>query len=422
MNGKKSILIIMISFSLISISVVNASYDDNRQVSTSNNTNYEVQWEFNYGPGWSGGRFQGPQPIGDSDNDGENELLIAGRDATLTVVEWNENSQEYIEAHKLHSPFYFYFLIRQMLTGDTPPDAGGFAIGDLTGDGENEIAATWYGAVYKFKNNRYQIIGLNSWIFRNGGGNGDCFIGDCDNDGQNELIMSGGGGSRENPVPEIVILKWNGFSMQKVASYDYPDMGYAYMCGLEDLDEDGENEIAVGITSWDFSPLHKHKIIVLDWNEQTNDFEDTVIYEIGQEFQMPFGGWCSDSDMDGKPEIHIGYMTPEISIFEWDGDEYVLKFEKEWPGEGMLIEGLNVGDVDDDGIPEVCAGTDDVHILQWNGETYIEEAVITESYGDLAVVNVGDCDNDGKNEISVAPVFVDDGEDYIQWIFKYKSE
>jgi len=32
---------------------------------------------------------------------------------------------------------------------------------------------------------------------------------------------------------------------------------------------------------------------------------------------------------------------------------------------------------------------------------------------------IGDCDNDGKNEINVAPVFVDDGLDYISWIFKF---
>ncbi|GAG82514.1 unnamed protein product, partial [marine sediment metagenome] len=109
-------------------------------------------------------------------------------------------------------------------------------------------------------------------------------------------------------------------------------------------------------------------------------------------------------------------------ILEWNGTNYSVKYEKDWPGEGMLIESLNVGDVDDDGLPEVCAGTDIVHILQWDGLTYVEEAVIDVTFGDLAVLNIGDCDNDGKNEINVAPVFVEDGEDYISWIFKYGWE
>jgi hypothetical protein len=96
-----------------------------------------------------------------------------------------------------------------------------------------------------------------------------------------------------------------------------------------------------------------------------------------------------------------------------------MKFDKVWPGEGWLIEAINVGDVDNDDIQELCAGTDIVHILQWNGTTYVEEALITETYGDLAVCNIGDCDNDGKNEMNVAPVFVDHGDDYISWVFKY---
>ena len=112
----------------------------------------------------------------------------------------------------------------------------------------------------------------------------------------------------------------------------------------------------------------------------------------------------------------------EFSDEDWNGNDYSTKYEIEWPGEGMLIESLNIGDVDNDGFPEVCAGTNIIHILQWDGENYIEEGRIEETYGDLAVLNIGDCDNDGKNEINAAPVFVEDGVDYITWIFKYGWE
>ena len=91
-------------------------------------------------------------------------------------------------------------------------------------------------------------------------------------------------------------------------------------------------------------------------------------------------------------------------------------------GEGVLIEALDVGDVDDDGIPEVCAGTDVIHILQWNGDTYEEEAIIDETFGHLAVLSIGDCDNDGKNEINAGSVIVEEGEDFMSWVFKYGWE
>jgi hypothetical protein len=413
------ILFMVMVISSSSLAVVHQVKPEGQHETYPTDDLYGVQWAINYGPDWSGGRYQGAQPIGDCDNDGLNELLIGGRDATLAVMKWDDEQQMYIQSAALHSPFYPLFLLREQMTGREPPNPGGFAIGDVTGDGENEIVATWYGAVYKYIAGSYHIIGLNAWIFRNDGANGDCLVGDCDNDGQNEIIMSGGGGSTENPVPEIVILKWNGWRLEKVAAYDDPAFGYAYMSGIGDLDDDGENEIAVGITNWRQSSNDYHKVVVLDWNTQTKSFDPTVIYETRERGEAIFGGWCADSDMDGKDEIHVGFESPKIMIFEWNGVNYTTKFEKEWPGEGMLIEGLNVGDVDDDGIPEVCAGTDIVHILQWNGETYVEEAVIDETYGALAVVNVGDCDNDGKNEINVAPVFVDEGMDYIEWVFKY---
>lgn len=428
----KLVIVLMLSFFLLG-GFNNAFADltvhhSNSSVTTSSigssssfeNSKYVLQWQKNFGPEWSGGRFQGPQPIGDCDNDGKNELLIGGRDATLRVMEWNEEKQVYEETHALHSPFYFYFLLRQIFTGNPPPDPGGFAIGDITGDGENEIAVTWYGAVYKYIYGTYQLIGFNSYVFQNGGGNGDCYIGDCDNDGQNELIMSGGGGTMEHPVPEIVVLKWNGWRLEKVAAYDDPVFGYAFMAGLGDPDNDGENEIVCGITNWRTYSTAGHKVVVLDWNKTTKTFEPTVIQKTHGYDEWPFGGWCADSDMDGIDEIHVGYLSPKITIFEWVGTKYEIKFEKEWPDEGLLIEGMNIGDVDDDGVPEVCAGTDVVHILQWNGSSYVEETVINQTYGDLAVVTVGDCDNDGKNEINAAPVFVDDGKDYIFWVFKHK--
>ena len=425
---KRSISFILVFFLILGCISLTQAHNQSFQSSdclqqTAINANdYGIQWEINYGPDQSGGRYEGPQPIGDCDNDGDNELLIGGRDATLAVMEWNEELKIYEQTHSLHSPFYAYFLARQMATGDSPPNPGGFAIGDLTGDGKNEIASTWYAAVYKWIAGGYRLIGLNSWIFQNGGGNGDCFIGDCDNDGRNELIMSGGGGSIDDSIPEIVVFKWDGWRLVKVAEYNDDVFGYAYMVGLGDPDDDGENEIVCGISSFRHNSNERNKVVVLDWNKETRDFEPSVIHSTYGPELGPFGGWCADSDMDGIDEIHVGYIAPRVTILEWNGTGYAIKFDKEWPGEDMLIEGINVGDVDDDGIPEVCAGTNVVHILQWDGSTYLEEAILDQTYGDLAVVIVGDCDNDGKNEINVAPVYVDQGQDYKYWIFKYGWE
>lgn len=411
MNKQITAMFLVLCFGIVSFGMASASEKvfniirvNETQQLTEYSDEYGIQWEMNYGsdPRY-GARYEGPQPIGDCDNDGDNELLISGRDATIRVMEWNEGQQTYVETHALHCPFYPFRKI----------DAGGFAIGDLTGDGKNEIAATWGTTVHKWIFGKYRLIGWNPWIFRNGGGSADCYIGDCDNDGKNELIMSGGSLEPDSLAPEIVIFKWKGWRLVKVAEWDDPNVdGYVYMAGLGDVDEDGENEIVCGSAG---------KVVVLDWNKETQEFESTVIqYTHGWE-NYPFACICKDSDMDGKNEIHVGYYSPKITIFEWNGAEYKIKFEKEWPGEGVLIEGLDVGDVDDDGIAEVCAGTDIVHILQWDGSTYVEEAVLP-TFGHQAVVCIGDCDNDGKNEINVGSVIVDEGEDFMSWVFKYGWE
>lgn len=410
MNKKIITIFLILSLIVIFINIAGADVKLEQTETYNFSEDYGVQWEMSYGSDrWYGARYEGPQPIGDCDNDGDNELLISGRDAMIRVMEWDDVEQKYVQTHTLHCPFYRWLSFLQIINlGNGPLDAGGFAIGDLTNNGKNEIAATWNTAVHKYIAGRYRIISYNNWIFQNGGGNPDCYIGDCDNDGNNELIASCS--SWRDSVPEIIIFKWDGWRLVKVAEWDDPGVdGTVYMAGLGDVDYDGENEIVCG---------SENKVVVLDWNKNNEEFEATVIQKTYGWEGYPFACICKDSDMDGKNEIHVGYYSPWITIFEWNGTGYELKFEKYWPGEGVVIEGLDVGDVDDDGIAEVCAGTDVIHILQWDGNTYVEEAVLP-TFGDLAVVCIGDCDNDGKNEINAGSVMINHGQDFMSWVFKY---
>ncbi|MFO8132971.1 MAG: VCBS repeat-containing protein, partial [Thermoplasmatota archaeon] len=107
---------------------------------------------------------------------------------------------------------------------------------------------------------------------------------------------------------------------------------------------------------------------------------------------------------------------------EWTGSSYEQKYRHVWPDEDATIEAIDVGDVDGDGIPEVCVGTNLVHILQWNNDTqtYVEEYLIDDTYGMLAVTCVGDMDNDGMLEINAGAVGVDSrSTPYKAWILKY---
>jgi hypothetical protein len=404
----KKITSIIVIFVLTLSSVIATTAFARQQIAGTNNLgksgNYTLQWSMDYGTDpRTCARFQGPQPIGDADNDGKNELLISGRDATLRVMKWNDQKQTYAQVRVLHSPFFPL----------TQCDAGGMAIGDVTNDGKNEIAATWYDAIYKYFLGKYWMIGANPWIFLNNGGSADCLIGDCDNDGKNELIVSGGPGWQStSPVPEITVLKWNGLWLQRVAGWKDPDgAGYVYMSGLGDVNDDGQNEIVCA---------NADKVLVLKWDAGNKVFQSTLIKQYAHNQESPFGCVCKDCDGDGKAEILVSFYTPHITIFKWNGTGYATQFDCTWPGGDPVIEGIDAGDTDGDGIPNVVAGAGVTHIMQWNGTTYVEEATLP-TYGWMAVVCIGDSDNDGKNEINAGNVDVNEGQHFMEWVFKYDA-
>jgi len=86
-----------------------------------------------------------------------------------------------------------------------------------------------------------------------------------------------------------------------------------------------------------------------------------------------------------------------------------------------VVEAVDIGDADNDGRNEACIATDHVHIIGWNGVKYYEEAAINETYGILPDVHVGDCDNDGKNELLTETLRETEGLPHKVWIFKYAN-
>ncbi|MFO7677481.1 MAG: FG-GAP-like repeat-containing protein [Thermoplasmatota archaeon] len=411
MKNKYVVLLIMISICILPLTAIHAQRtpqnDTTKQVISVikgyDTGEYVLQWQMNFGrDSRYGARYEGPQPIGDCNHDSKNEMLISGRDNKIRVFNWDEEKQTYLETNTLFPPLYPYIA----------PDAGGFAIGDLTGDGKNEVAATWGTSVHKYINGRYRTIGYNPYVFNLGGGSADCLIGDFNNDGTNELIVTGGPLSSESTAPEVVIFKLTPLGLIKVAEWNNPSPGntYVYFPGIGDINGNGKNELVVG--SGD-------SFYVLEYNQDTGEFEETIIKQTGYGC-YPFGCVLADSTGDGNLEIHLSYLSPMISIIKWNEEEYELIFEIEWPGEEYLIEALAVGDVNNDGNPEVCAGTDLIHILKWNGTTYVEKAVLP-TFGTLAVLAIGDCTNDGKNEIQAGSVIIDHGQDFMSWVFKYEE-
>ena len=410
----KKIIVILAALialaSSTSIQTFSTGRESNESEKISSMGHFEIQWEKGYGKlWWWSARYEGPQPWGDADNDGMNELLIGGRDPFLRVMKWNGNG--YYEQAKIIDPCFeagytFDFRIKDKWISIREPfgSATGFAIGDVDNDGKNEIGVAWGGHFSAFKWNgkhyklmaRYVITGKDAR-----GTTLDCIIGDADNDGKNEVIVTGG----YRNAPSLLMLSWDGSKFVEKGRWE--GHGAIYFPWIGDADNDGKNEVIVG---------DGDNLRILKWNG--DKFNDILIDEFSR--HQIFGCVAKDSNNDGIKEIHVTFDYPRLCIYRWNNGSYEKIYDKIWNGEDSTIEAIDVGNVDNDAIPEVAVGTNYIHILQWNGSSYEEEYLINATHGCLAVTCIGDFDNDGKNEINAANVWLDsDNEDYREWVFKY---
>ena len=123
----------------------------------------------------------------------------------------------------------------------------------------------------------------------------------------------------------------------------------------------------------------------------------------------------ADIDGDGTPEIGIGSYggTPQGWLFEWDGSTYQNVWNGQYPSGEPVIESVALGDADNDGHQEFVFGTQQVHIIGWNGTAYYEKATLTDPQSMLAGMNICDFDTDGFNELKACEIMDGGGTEFI---------
>jgi len=352
------------------------------------------------------GHSQLAQPVGDLDGDGINEIIIGGYENSgmCRILSYDAEHSTYVEEYSWYIPGGSYHI------------PTGACIFDLNEDGALELVVAWgfTGAdgVYAYTWDGTTLTTLDRYY-----GVGVDFLYDvlaCDynDDGHVEVIVSN--------APNMGTSQWHVYALRWEIDHFVAEAFWACPNGAScecpmvwggDVDNDQKTEIIADVSNGNFFTAGTW---ALNWVADIQDW-DAVPVCTNYGDATVYGDGIADIDEDGTPEIGIGSYggTPSGWLFEWDGSEFVQVWHGEYPGGEPVIESVALGDADNDGHQEFVFGTQQVHIIGWNGTAYYEKATLTDPQSMLAGMNICDFDTDGQNELKACEILDGTGSEFI---------
>ena len=211
--------------------------------------------------------------------------------------------------------------------------------------------------------------------------------GDPDNDGDNELVVGTGGDNREGSEEnaEVRVYQRSGGSYSLDGSIMNPARYTAYGIEVGDVNGDGSEEIVVGTGERGES---KPRLIIYDGSSHNEEYSKDV------DSNSVWGIESGDFDSDGEPELIYGTSGGELFIY--DGLEPGTFEAKTSALSGKIghYGGIAIGNADNDGALELVVGSD-VYLWMFTTEGQTNKP-------DLAIEG---------SSISYTPVSPDEDED-----------
>lgn len=272
------------------------------------------------------------------------------------------------------------------------------AIGDIDNDGNDELVAVFvyetgkgknkvtHSVVHIFENGDTDVPSRTSNDFEEVGGYFYMRLGDANNDGHLEILIS--------TMNNVSVHTDNGTEVTMLWKSEDLSAQDPFGIDVGDVDNDGLNEII-------YPELGSGRFGVYEYLGN-NNWGDKVYSE-----PLSFCGldraFVANVDGDSNNEVIGGGCHQKLTVWEYVSGSYLIDFES--AELGGFTQGVASGDFDDDGINEIAVGTagsnDKVYVFKFNGTTYsiVFEESINGSVNDMFA---GDSDNDGIGEFIVA--------------------
>ncbi|CAK9027204.1 FG-GAP repeat protein (Fragment) [Durusdinium trenchii] len=282
------------------------------------------------------------------------------------------------------------------------PDGPNFvAIGDLNGDGDNDLAVANRDAdsVSVLLNN-----GDGSYApavtYAAGDYSASVAIGDLDGDGDNDLVV----GNRDSDNASVLMNNGDGTF---AAGVIYPAGGGPQSVVIGDLDGDGDNDVAVANVDVDANDVTfgQSGITVL-LNNGNATFAAGVPYDTGV---GPLSVALGDLDGDGDLDVATANFSGDnVSILLNAGNGTFDADVRYAAGSaGSQPAAVALGDLDGDGDNDLVVTTTggsfrDIFVLPNNGDGTLASSTLYGVDTTPVSVAVGDLDNDGDLDAAVA--------------------
>ena len=270
------------------------------------------------------------------------------------------------------------------------------ALGDLNGDGKNDVAVSNSKAgVDVFFNNGDGTFG--SAMYYQAGQHPQCVaIGDLNGDRKNDVVIADS--QQAHGVIWVFFNNGNGTLNTNPVSYvvgDQPGNDGSQCVAIADFDSNGKQDIAVAAANG---------INVL-LNQGNGTFPTTpAVLAAGM---SPAGVVVADLDNDGKPDLAVANKaSANVSVFLNMGNgtgtfKPVVNY-----GVGSSPLNLDAGDVTGDGRPDLVVGNSDMKggmtVLVNKGDgsgTFPTSFLVDAGNNNLWGVAIGDLDGDTKNDL-----------------------